>query len=606
MKKIFISLVCLMLALVTVAFTVGCSENKAQAALAYDDGINDDGAYDTDIFYRNDLLLNHAADPDVLWVPKDRDATWGGYYYLYTTNVYYNIIVMRSKDLNNWEKVGMALDFDGTQWCTHNIWAPEVAYDPVTQKYYMYASGQRASDVDKNTHYEMFVAVSDNPANGFKLHTAQDAYGDYYGTSEPNLSFNVDHTSRKLGEEFDWITSEKQGTLWCIDPNPFYDEGQWYLYFRARWEVNGIMKLGMICVVKMIDMVTPDYGSFKELLYANYQSAEDYRNGKTFPMETVSNSDINEAPHMIKHDGVYYLTYAFGRYQDRTVYCVAVSVSDSPMGDFIKLDPSDGNPSLYMEGYMDQMSGPGHHCFVETGDEIFVVYHSLMNRATGNSNPRGIAIDRVEFIDGSAFGIKASDYGIETQSGTFDVLYTNGATWSLQPAPAAVSEYENIAVDAKITTNDAGDPLSVKYLNDKIFANHTYSKDFEFNSPGETVITLTWDEPVTIRAVMIYNSFDFEYAFSKIDRLDFTLAEQPVAWTGERLDSVYIKNLKFNENYYNSDESFMRPGGSAHASFDEIKVTQITVRISEKLDTLKATGDALKVSEIVVLGRSDS
>ena len=47
----------------------------------------------------------------------------------------------------------------------------------------------------------------------------------------------------------------------------------------------------------------------------------------------------------------------------------------------------------------------------------------------------------------------------------------------------------------------------------------------------------------------------------------------------------------------------MRPGGSAHASFDEIKVTKITVRISQKLDPLKAAGDALKVSEIVVLGR---
>lgn len=157
-----------------------------------------------------------------------------------------------------------------------------------------------------------------------------------------------------------------------------------------------------------------------------------------------------------------------------------------------------------------------------------------MNRSTGDSNPRGIAVDRVEFIDGSAFGIKASDYGIETESGTFDALYTNGATWSLQPAPAAFSGYENVAASATVTIDDAGEKSTAKYLNDKIFANHTYSKAFEYAASGETEITLAWDSPVTVRAIMIYNSFDFEYAFSKIDRIEFTLAEQPASWTGKR------------------------------------------------------------------------
>lgn len=121
MKKFLSCLLSALLALTVLPLAAGCGEKKAEAALAYNDGINEDGSYDTDLYYRNDLLLNHAADPDVLWVPEERDETWGGYYYLYTTNVYYNIIVMRSKDLSNWEKVGMALDFDGSQWCTHNI-----------------------------------------------------------------------------------------------------------------------------------------------------------------------------------------------------------------------------------------------------------------------------------------------------------------------------------------------------------------------------------------------------------------------------------------------------------------------------------------------------
>lgn len=148
-----------------------------------------------------------------------------------------------------------------------------------------------------------------------------------------------------------------------------------------------------------------------------------------------------------------------------------------------------------------------------------------MNRAAGDSNPRGIAVDRVQFIDGSNLGIKAEDYGITTESGTFDALYTNGATWSLQPLMESVSGYENIAPEASVTATNA-DSETIKYLNDGIFANHYYSAHMETVVKEKTEITLEFSQPKDVRAIMIYNSFEYLYAFSMIDKIEFTLAEK--------------------------------------------------------------------------------
>ena len=51
----------------------GCGKEEGGLLLKYDDCITQDGTYDTSLFYRNDLNLNHAADPDVIWVPEERD-----------------------------------------------------------------------------------------------------------------------------------------------------------------------------------------------------------------------------------------------------------------------------------------------------------------------------------------------------------------------------------------------------------------------------------------------------------------------------------------------------------------------------------------------------
>lgn len=603
--------------LMTVGLTACGEEQKSTAALAYDDGNNADGSYNTDLFYRNDMQLNHAADPDCIWVSEEENAEWGGWFYLYSTNVYYNVQVMRSKDLNVWETVGLALDFDGDEWTTTDIWAPEVTYNPADGKYYMYSSADAVDASAANaSQQDLFVAVSDNPAGGFRL-AEKDAYGREYSHGESNLSFRTDHIVQKGSyideaglDVDDWIydtlkydaTGSPYRGFYVIDPSPFCDDdGQWYLYLRVRLTQNGEQtNKDRIGVVKLIDMVTPDYSSFKFLTYQSYRTVEDAAAGNQFALE--KGTSINEAPHMIKHNGIYYLTFAFGGYTQRTMYCVSVAVSDDPMGDFIKLAPEDGNPSLYIEGYMDHVSGPGHHCFVEVGDEVFVVYHVMMDRATANSNPRAIAIDRVEFINGNTLGVKASDYGLTTETGTFDILYSNGATWSLQPLAYSVSGYRNLAKEATVSATN-GKASTTQYLNDGLFANHTLTSFMEYEAYGATTIKLSWKTPVSVSAIMVYNSFDFRFAFSQVDNIEFELAEQPASWHGDPLDSVYIKDLAFNANYWNSEESFMRPGGSCHAAFNEIKVNSITITISQKLDQYKEEGDGIKVSDIVVLGK---
>ena len=60
-----------LLAVVLAVFVSSACSASNSYNLAYFDGIADDGSYNTDLFYRNDLLLNHAADPGCIWVSEE-------------------------------------------------------------------------------------------------------------------------------------------------------------------------------------------------------------------------------------------------------------------------------------------------------------------------------------------------------------------------------------------------------------------------------------------------------------------------------------------------------------------------------------------------------
>ncbi len=122
---------------------------------------------------------------------------------------------------------------------------------------------------------------------------------------------------------------------------------------------------------------------------------------------------ITEGPSMLKHNGVYYLTYSGSHYTNKN-YAVGYAVSTSPLGKYEKYD---GGPFL---SYTKQVNGPGHHSFITVGNEMFIVYHAH-NKTTAFEG-RNICIDRVRFAP--------------TASGV-DRIEMYGPTRSPQNAPKA-------------------------------------------------------------------------------------------------------------------------------------------------------------------------
>ena len=144
-------IICYMLffAMSLLCFT-GCGENENGAhPLSYDDQIHPDldNAYIKELFYRNDLE-NGCADPCVIQI-TDPESTEYGYYYLYSTdNNESGYRALRNKDITDddgWEDLTAVVtehslfteegDFGYRNWC---FWAPDVSYDPETDKYYMF------------------------------------------------------------------------------------------------------------------------------------------------------------------------------------------------------------------------------------------------------------------------------------------------------------------------------------------------------------------------------------------------------------------------------------------------------------------------------------
>ncbi len=97
---------------------------------------------------------------------------------------------------------------------------------------------------------------------------------------------------------------------------------------------------------------------------------------------------ITEGPSMLKHNGVYYLTYSGSHYKNKN-YAVGYAISNSPLGSYEKYS---GGPFL---SYTKDVYGPGHHSFITVGGELFIVYHA--HNTTTAFEGRNICIDRVRF-----------------------------------------------------------------------------------------------------------------------------------------------------------------------------------------------------------------
>lgn len=572
-KTVLCSAVAFILASVSLA---GCGEPTFQA-FSYDDGISADGEnYNTQEFYRNDLEVDWFADPGAIYVTEGEDAGW---FFAYgTTGNGGGFAIYRTKDFSSWEPVGFAdVKPEGT-WVSYDAWAPEVLY--MNGKYWMYFSAS-ARDKSKYEGHYLGIAVSDSPRGPFELYESEteNAYGEKVTKSAPPIVFQNHFDEMRASG---WAIPTGARSFSSIDASPFLDaNGDLYLYFVPDNDNNPLTEKNMICGMKMLDPATPDYTTVTPLVASLYDTIEKV-DGQWTGVGDTGIDVINEGPFMMQHttlrsDGTtktkYYLTYSDGEAGYKNpFYRVFTATSDMPLGKFEK---DKATPTHGIASGFKHMSGTAHHSIVNAGDEMFIFYHAHVKRNLGDTNPRALAVDRMAWRYDETLG--------------YDKLYSNGPTYSLCPVPNVTSGRTNLATHAVFRATNAGSGMSTDLLRDGVIPIHDHSDALEFRVNGSTTIEIILKKESDVSAMFIYNSYLFDNAFGKIDKI-----------TLEGGGKTYIINdLRFNPAYYDVQAKYIRPGAAAVASFKEpLKVSKITIEIGTKL----AGSGVIGVSDIAIMG----
>lgn len=609
MMKNIKRLLAVLLAVIMCVGAIGCETNSKDSLvyLNYSTGMDEFGRYNYELYGMNGRTDPDGADPGVFYLSVEEDPEWGGYFYRYTTGSstyipsteYYteNDIVKltaycdRSKDLYHWETVGVlaggySCAIAERDWCDSDFWAPEVIRNPSDGKYYLYFSAAAKADLglsyvsasaNSQDRFYIAVAVADTPAGPFRLVCDFD---EETGTRIPTINFQT-------GFNLDY-------NIAAIDASPFFDEnGELYLYFVRHPSDNHTGNV--VCGMKMESMAYPDYSTATVLAYpgkttvtATAGDLENFQSGESY---FVTESNVNEGPFMYKHNGLYYLTYSSNGYA-HVSYSVHQAVGESPLGPFTKLSQEQGNPVLDGSVFGD-VNGTGHHSLVKNGDELWIVYHRHASVYNGVGWTRPTAVDRVNFV---------------TNSEGIEVMTANGPSRILNWLPEYISGYTNLAQTAQISVSNG---TGAQYLVDEILPLYNVTAEQKlFTEKGDLTITLTWQEPVSISSVMIYNSVQVSTAFSQVSDIRFKLAEKP-AWATQEYDWAVIQNLQIQSGAWDETSEDYLECAPAVAEIDPILITQlqITIREEDRLvayDKLGNINTALNISEIVVLGEVEA
>lgn len=426
------------------------------------------------LYYYNGLFKNgpYVGDPFLFY--ED------GVFYLYgTTRLYVKpgstveaFEVYTSTDLVHWEDGGECFTPKHGEWCTSRLWAPEVY--KIGDKYYMYYTA--ASGSSGVLHGS--VAVADSPLGPFTNNVAEGVTG-----RKPVFDF---------GSNFPTI----DGTLFTDDDGRMY-------YFFVRDQIgdnsssggNNTTARSTLWGVELENPYTIKEGSKPVKLTEVGRSTVDEKGKYTQGWETKQGM-WNEGPFVLKHNGVYYLTYS-ANYFGSKYYAVGYATSDSPLGTYSK---DDNLPIMGINPEEDSnwtyFNGTGHAMFLSVEDEIYMVYHTLLPE---KNNFRHFTIDSVGF----------------REDGT---LYINGPTVTSQNLPAAVSGITNIADKAALTTENIAS--GEEYLTDgQINASVVYKSLEAVTNGGKTTLTFTFDTPQDIIGVMVYNSSDYNTAFTSVTNI---------------------------------------------------------------------------------------
>lgn len=539
----------------------GCGIIKSTMGEAeYEDYAIIDGNYDENLFYINDLELA-LPDPNVVYIDRGEEEGW---FYAYGTSDDIGIRgfqCWRSKDFCNWEYKGVAyMPEFGETWADGIYWAPEVIYDEESGLYLMFYSAQHDEDAKKY----LSVVCATNPYGPFRaLDGIYNRDGKVLKKSEPTFDF-FPETNSVLAES--GVLPE--GGTATIDAHPFLDPetGKKYLYWSQAIETGQ-----SIFGCEMKDWFTPDYTTVTKLTIPNLTKVED---GEEFEEDTKY--DCNEGPFMYYHEGTYYLTYSASGYMDEK-YHVRQAIGDSPLGNFEKLLNEEGGQVIFADPSFGNVSSAGHHSFFRAGDELYMAYHTFVNRRD-LTDGRALAIDKVVFA--------------ENKDGR-TVIRANGPTYSYQPLPTVVSGYENVAMNAKITANRTADESDVKYLNDGMFTTH-YQDDFTEvyrAKEGTSKIKLKFEKPILAKAIMVYNAGEFDESYTEIDSIEVEYL------SGKGTKKAVMKNVPFDFEWHTADAAVVFPGASSIVEFADVAIKSVTVKVSS------VPGYPLALNEIVVLGK---
>lgn len=570
-----------------------------------------------------DWLFNYVWAPETYIWPEDGSPYAGKYFMYFSAATRQNdgsIPGAEYANSNNWhDRLSLGIAVSDTPQGPFELVTSENVYGDATAKN---PYGQVITSINPPIMFRNWFGL-DYEYSGIDLHPFCDEDGTFYlyfskHTSSSTVGIDGAQGNQVWGiRMIDPITPDYYSLRKCV-PN-VKRVGTTNLYSYTSTVYKGKTEIDPVTGLTLED---PEYPCYLDESYIHTSVFADGRDGST-EVEDLNDGTVCEAPQMLttkdqNGDTVYILTYS-PRGVGAASYDVKWAYSRNPLGPYVKPSPEQGSTLLGLDQNNDFMSNLGHVQFLHVDDEWWIAHWEW--RTFGGDKPdegRIYALSSMTWIENSysatrgdvwnepclnANGSPILDNGAVTWQPSniqFKVPVANGPHNTVQPAPSIYTGYTNIAGQATVTaTNEVKGSDSLKYLTDGHVVTWSVYEDREFKANNSSTITLTFETPVTIRGVLVYNSYTYENAFNKVDSIEFTLANPP-AWFDTTATSCYIKNLGIPASSINELMHTMRPGSAAAATFNEITVSEIKIKISDLIDT---TSKELRISEIMVLGK---
>ncbi|MDR0714177.1 MAG: glycoside hydrolase family 43 protein [Bacteroidales bacterium] len=247
-------------------------------------------------------------------------------YYAYGTSDPNGIAVYTSDDLKYWTKEPDLALHKDNSYGNRHFWAPEVYF--IKGRYYMYYSAEE----------HICVATGDSPLGPFR---------------------------QELREP---MMHEK-----AIDNSLFIDDdGKAYLFFVRFTNGNAVWVAELNDDLKTLKM---------ETLHPCIHVSQDWEKAM---------ARVNEGPFVVKHKGIYYMTYSANDYRSHD-YGIGVATADKITGHWEKA-PS--NPVLQRPA---GLVGAGHHClFKDQNGQWRVAFHA--HKSAGAVHPREMYLTTAQFV----------------------------------------------------------------------------------------------------------------------------------------------------------------------------------------------------------------